>query len=190
LNLYYSNGGQAVRKYVIGGSDTVLATERTPGQPFNQLLHLTVAPTGDVYVSDLSGPVYKITAAGTVSEFVTVSANGINPDSGWLAFDSAGNLFVAGVFQGGIFKVTPDGSQNPFVSTQDAPNVRGMAVSPSGDLYIADADANTITRVIGAGPSTVAPAAVPTLSEWAMILFGLVLAGGAMLMVQRRRILA
>jgi len=31
---------------------------------------------------------------------------------------------------------------------------------------------------------------VPTLSEWAMILFGLVLAGGAVVMVQRRRLAA
>ena len=34
---------------------------------------------------------------------------------------------------------------------------------------------------------TVGPSAVPTLSEWAMILFGLILAGGAALFVQRRR---
>lgn len=34
------------------------------------------------------------------------------------------------------------------------------------------------------------PAPVPTLSEWAMILFGLVLAGGAVVMVQRRRLAA
>ena len=33
-----------------------------------------------------------------------------------------------------------------------------------------------------------APAAVPTLSEWAMILFGLVLAVGAMIHLQRRRL--
>lgn len=31
------------------------------------------------------------------------------------------------------------------------------------------------------------PAAIPTLSEWAMILFGTVLAGGAALFIQRRR---
>lgn len=35
------------------------------------------------------------------------------------------------------------------------------------------------------GPS--APAPVPTLSEWAMILLGLMLAGGAALTIQRRR---
>lgn len=32
-----------------------------------------------------------------------------------------------------------------------------------------------------------APAAVPTMSEWAMILLGLLLAGGAALMIQKRR---
>lgn len=35
--------------------------------------------------------------------------------------------------------------------------------------------------------SSSAPAAVPTLSEWAMILFGMILAGGAGLYIQRRR---
>jgi hypothetical protein len=32
-----------------------------------------------------------------------------------------------------------------------------------------------------------APVAVPTLSEWAMILLGVLLAGGAALTIQRRR---
>ncbi len=36
--------------------------------------------------------------------------------------------------------------------------------------------------------TTVAAAAIPTLSEWAMILFGTILAGGAALYVQRRRL--
>ena len=34
------------------------------------------------------------------------------------------------------------------------------------------------------------PEPVPTLSEWAMILFGLILAGGAAVMIQRRRMTA
>ena len=43
----------------------------------------------------------------------------------------------------------------------------------------------------GTGPTLVAAAvAVPTLSEWAMILFGLILAGGAALYVQRRQFAA
>ena len=35
-----------------------------------------------------------------------------------------------------------------------------------------------------------APAPVPTLSEWAMILLGLMLAGGAAIQIQRRRLMA
>lgn len=41
-------------------------------------------------------------------------------------------------------------------------------------------------RIAAVSPS-LAPAAVPTLSEWAMILFGTLLAGGAALYIQRRR---
>ena len=41
-----------------------------------------------------------------------------------------------------------------------------------------------VTNAVGAPP---APAAVPTMTEWAMILFALALAGGAALMIQRRR---
>ncbi|WP_409515780.1 IPTL-CTERM sorting domain-containing protein [Brevundimonas sp.] len=48
---------------------------------------------------------------------------------------------------------------------------------------------------VGSRPSSIAlaytppslPATVPTLSEWAMILLGLMLAGGAAIMVQQRR---
>ena len=43
--------------------------------------------------------------------------------------------------------------------------------------------------ISGTGPTLVAAAApVPTLSEWAMILFGLLLAGGAALYIQRRQL--
>ncbi|WP_298163292.1 IPTL-CTERM sorting domain-containing protein [Brevundimonas sp.] len=43
------------------------------------------------------------------------------------------------------------------------------------------------------GPAAVvatSPTPVPTLSEWAMILFGTILAGGAALYIQRRRLIA
>lgn len=43
-------------------------------------------------------------------------------------------------------------------------------------------------RMLGAPP--VAPAPVPTLSEWALILMGLILAAGAVLMIQRRKTVA
>lgn len=59
-------------------------------------------------------------------------------------------------------------------------------VSTSNDFVFA-ASINTTPRslTLVRGP---APAPVPTLSEWAMILMGLMLAGGAALYIQRRRL--
>ena len=55
--------------------------------------------------------------------------------------------------------------------------------------------ANTSSEVVGVtytGPGTINEGAaaappVPTLSEWAMMLFGTILAGGAALRIRRRR---
>ncbi|WP_298161459.1 IPTL-CTERM sorting domain-containing protein [Brevundimonas sp.] len=44
--------------------------------------------------------------------------------------------------------------------------------------------------LVFAGDGAAPPAPVPTLSEWAMILFGLILAGGAALYIQRRQSIA
>lgn len=50
------------------------------------------------------------------------------------------------------------------------------------DLVTAIGQATNVTI------SSAAPAAVPTMSEWAMILMGVLLAGGAAVVVQRRRL--
>lgn len=44
--------------------------------------------------------------------------------------------------------------------------------------------------VVTSAPAAIPVAAVPTLTEWAMILFGTILAGGAALYIQRRRLTA
>lgn len=58
----------------------------------------------------------------------------------------------------------------------------GLATAPNGDLIVADLSSANIFRIAPA----VVP--VPTLSEWAMILLGLILAGAAMLVIQRRTV--
>ncbi len=50
----------------------------------------------------------------------------------------------------------------------------------------AGANADSLTLRIGAAPPA-PPAPVPTMSEWAMILLGVLLAGGAALFISRRR---
>lgn len=63
----------------------------------------------------------------------------------------------------------------------------GAAVPNSCTGWQGSLDYTYATAPVG---SFVLTAAVPTLSEWAMILFGVLLAGGAALMVQRRRMAA
>lgn len=60
------------------------------------------------------------------------------------------------------------------------PYADGTFIRNYSDLDVSHDAAFQVTQVAAA-------AAVPTLSEWAMILFGLVLAGGAALVIQRRR---
>lgn len=69
----------------------------------------------------------------------------------------------------------------------------GVGSFPMGpDAYRAVWTFRSGVLTSGAGPTLIggSPAPVPTMSEWAMILFGTVLAGGAALYLQRRRFMA
>lgn len=61
----------------------------------------------------------------------------------------------------------------------------GACASALVDAGYSRAESTVATTFAVGGPAT-----VPTLSEWAMILFGLLLAGGAAVYIQRRRITA
>ena len=68
----------------------------------------------------------------------------------------------------------------------------GGAVTGPGSCNFANIDGRSSTAsaggpVVTLGPPGGGPAAVPTLSEWAMILLGVILAGCAALYVQRRQ---
>lgn len=88
---------------------------------------------------------------------------------------------------------------------------QGVSISPDGaKLYVVNQGSNSVsvlnattlapisTIAVGAQPASIgqfisaapAPAAVPTLSEWALILLGLTLAGGAAIYIQRRQLAA
>ena len=59
-----------------------------------------------------------------------------------LAFDSAGNLFVASTGSGVIYEITPDGAQSIFASGLSAPY--GLAFDRAGDLFEADLNSGNI----------------------------------------------
>jgi sugar lactone lactonase YvrE len=75
------------------------------------------------------GNIFKIAPDGVRSTF----ASGLDGPAG-LAFDAAGNLFVAS-FLGNIYKFTPDGGRTTFASGL---NAAGLAFDAAGNLFVAD----------------------------------------------------
>ena len=83
-----------------------------------------------------------------------------------------------------------DGMQNVRYLTGSVPAQNGITLSGTSAItnYAAPAAGGSGSEKFSlrlVGPS--APAPVPTMSEWAMILLGVLLAGGAALTIQRRR---
>lgn len=143
---------------------------------FNYPNSVAVDNSGNVYVADLyNNAIRKITPngrvttlAGMAGEFGRVNGTGTNahfnaPVS--VAVDSSGNVFVADMFNNAIRKITPDGTVSTFAggmsyaagnadgagSAAQFCHPRGLAVDGSDNLYVADADNNTIRRISPAG---------------------------------------
>ena len=99
--------------------------------------HLAFGPHGDLFVT---GPttssfdcVYKIDPHGTVSTFY----RGLGRPQG-LAFDTAGNLYVAASLSGkrGIVKINPEGQASLEVA---GPTLVGLAFAPGRSVVLATA---------------------------------------------------
>ena len=97
--------------------------------------HLAFGPSGDLFIT---GPttssfdsVYKIDPHGSVSTFY----RGLGRPQG-LAFDAAGNLYVAASLAGkrGIVKIAPDAKASLEVSGQ---NLVGLAFAPGRSVVLA-----------------------------------------------------
>lgn len=93
---------------------------------------------GDLYVSEpSSGDISKFAPDGTKSTF----ASGLDHPGG-LAFDRAGNLFVASAGQpGSILKFTPSGERSVFASGFSIPGA--LAFDGAGNLYVVDNTGDT-----------------------------------------------
>jgi len=104
-------------------------------EPSVSAYHLALGPNGSLYVT---GPttssfdaVYEVDTHGTVSTFY----RGLGRPQG-LAFDAAGNLYVAASLSGkrGIVKVTPDKKASLVVAGQ---NLVGLAFAPENSAVLA-----------------------------------------------------
>jgi len=94
------------------------------------------APAQNLFASDFDfqgnyGIIDEFTPNGVRSTF----ASGLNDPSG-LAFDKAGNLFVADAGSG-IYKFTPAGVRTTFASGLPLPDLVGLAFDSAGNLFVA-----------------------------------------------------
>jgi hypothetical protein len=120
----------------VGANDSII--EITPGgsqSTFASLgfdsFALTFNNTGDLFAVE-GNSIVEITPEGVQSTYATGIPGGIN----YLAFDSAGNLFVTTEVQPRIYEVALDGTVGTFVTGE--PGTRGaMAFDSEGDLFIA-----------------------------------------------------
>lgn len=153
-----------------GGADGAGAAAR-----FELPTGLAIAPSGDLIVSDsYAGTLRRVTPQGEVSTYAGRHGQLGNVDGPLsvarfrapegLAFDAAGNLFVADREAHTIRRITPDGMVSTWIGTDvnpgatDGPRASallnapfGVAVGPGGVLAIADAGNNVIRWVDSAG---------------------------------------
>jgi sugar lactone lactonase YvrE len=129
-NLYCGDRSGTIFKIGPGREIFVFATL----EPSLAAYHLAFSPSGDLYVT---GPttssferVYRITPAGEVSTFY----RGLGRPQG-LAFDRAGNLYVAASFSGrrGIVRLTPDAQPEIVLGGS---NIVGLALLPTHRAFI------------------------------------------------------
>ncbi|MFC5343068.1 IPTL-CTERM sorting domain-containing protein [Brevundimonas staleyi] len=153
--------------------------------------HLTSAALGVAYISTpdaYSLRLYRY-SSGAVGALVDSSAETIGAGSAYPAYEMD-TLTLSGA---GL-PVTP-GEQFVIVGYSAVP-LNAAAVLRGGNFYLDGGFFDGFGESSGnegffrATYTDAAPAPVPTLSEWAMILFGTVLAGGAALYIQRRRMVA
>ncbi|MFA5388029.1 MAG: LamG-like jellyroll fold domain-containing protein [Candidatus Paceibacterota bacterium] len=184
----YSN--HCIRKITPSGVVTTFAgtTGTTSGHVddtgtaarFYSPANLTFDASGDLFVADSANHcIRKITPAGVVTTFVgtTGTTSGHVDDTGtaarfnypWsLAFDNAGDLFVADALNDCIRKITPAGVVTTFVGTTGTTSglvddigtnsrfyrPRSLALDSLGNIFVADAWNNNIRKITPAGVVT------------------------------------
>jgi hypothetical protein len=88
-----------------------------------------------------------VTVSSTVTPTVSTFASGFNDPNG-LAFDAAGNLYVANTQTSILSKVTQAGVVSTFASGDDP---EGLAFGAAGNLYVANLGNSTVMEVTPAG---------------------------------------
>lgn len=181
-NLFYSSFQSAdVYRLAAGCTEPCTSIVHANGGGFTfRTFGAAIAANGDHYFSTHAGQIVR-TAAGCTEPCTGTLVTTVPGNAGGSLTFSNGTLYMTA--NRNVYTVPTTGA-TPTIYASDVRFVvpYGLTTASNGDLIVADLGSASIFRV--APP---APTPVPTLSEWAMILVGLSLAGGAIMMIQRRR---
>jgi len=144
-NLFVSNGAaKTIKKITPSGVKSTFASDvDVVGMAFDAF--------GNLFVSQKSQDLDA--GEGVILQFASdgsrkVFASGLSNPKG-LAFDSAGNLYVAVPSRNVILKFAPDGRQTTFASGISKPH--RLAFDAFGNLFVTDPTANSIFEISPSG---------------------------------------
>jgi hypothetical protein len=167
-NMYVGSMAGGLRKVESSGIVTSIPS-------FNGLVAFDIAfdSTGNLYASlSFDHKIVKMDSGGTVSHVAGTGLSDYSGDSGpatsatlafpqGLAFDSAGNLYVADNQNRVVRVIDTSGTMNSVAGssfTSDmgtSLNSSGIAFDSAGNLYISNGGANTALKVTSSGVNTV-----------------------------------
>jgi hypothetical protein len=162
---------------VLAGSGTAGSADATgTAASFNRPYDMVFDASGDMFVADYSSHlIRRITTAGVVTTFAGSGspggANGTGTaasfDRPWgLAFDAAGDLFVADRFNNRIRRITPAGVVTTFAGSGSPASTDGtgtgasindptdLALDTSGNLVVSEFNGQRLRRITPAGVVT------------------------------------
>jgi sugar lactone lactonase YvrE len=175
-NSGYSRGGGLATTAQLNPSHGIITTYVGPSLPVNGTKAITQAidypgavaadGAGGFYVSSpYQNRIYKVASDGSISLKAGVGANGYSGDGGsataaqlngplGVAVDSAGNLYIADIYNNRIRKVTPAGiistvagngisansGDGGLATAAQLNSPTNVAIDSAGNLYIADSD--------------------------------------------------
>ena len=182
-NLFVTDSGNnTIRKITPTGAVSTFAGSGNPGYldgegiaaEFSLPAGLAFDANGNLFVSEYTNRIRKITPTGTVTTFAGSGNPGYLDGEGIaaefagldaLAFDGDGNLLVSDSGNDRIRKITPSGtvttfagSSNPEEVFQDGPantaifcNPTGLAFDTDGNLYVTDSNNSKIRKITPEG---------------------------------------
>ena len=145
---------------------------------------MAVDAADNLYVVSADGSVLRFAAGCTTPCTPSVYASGLSTGIRGITVGEGGSFYLTDTTTRSILRLPNGGGAAAVYAALPVGAVpRDLDRAADGTIYVAGE--NAVYAI-----SAPAPAPVPTLSEWAMILFGLTLAGGAALYLQTRAAVA